>query len=274
MDLQFNRAKVVLTLIAISMAISSFWLTRHYLDQQEQVLTQQLTHQFSNEIQVVVANQDLAPGTFLSSDVLAVAEAPAQFLPIDIISPEDFSNIDGLELKWSVPKGKPILSTYLGNKAAARFSDTIPPGFRAITIEADTLNSHENMIEVGDHVDLFRQKDTVLDILLEMVKVIATGNLRSASQDPDGSLVGDDSNFSDYQSITLLMPIDAIAPVLNAKQSSQLLVLLRNANDTESLNQSDSLNNTINTGIQYLSNKQSFSHMNILSVGNQPNWEQ
>jgi len=272
MDLQLNRVKIGLTLVAIIMAAGSFWLTRHYLNQQEQVLTQRLTHQYANEIQVVVANQDLPQGIFLSSEVLAVAEAPSQFLPMDVISPEAFSDINGLELKWPVPKGKPILSTYLGDKSAARFSDTIPPGFRAITIEADTLNSNENMIEVGDHVDLFQQDETALNILLEQVKVIATGNLRSASQDPNGSLVGDDSNFSDYQSITLLMPLDVIVSVLNAKQSNQLLVLLRNASDSEPLSNNASLNQAINTGIQFVSNKQKQTSMHVLSVGSRPNW--
>lgn len=265
MDLQNKWGKGALIALAIIMASGSFWISKSYLSQQEAILTNELTNQYSSKTQIIVANSQLEPGQFMSSEVLAIADVPDQYLPVDVILPDQFSQIEGLEIKRSVPAGKPVLLSYLGDQIARKFSDTIPVGFRAITIEVDTLNSHENMIEVGDQVDLFLLDETVMSLIKEQVTVLATGNLRSASQDPDGTLIGDDSNYSDYQSLTLLLPLDTLATVRHADQKNTLLVLLRNSNDKQPVYGTDQINATNTLSIPFLSNKQSGSALNILN---------
>lgn len=266
MELQKKWGKSALIVIALAMAGGSFWLSKSYLSKQEAIITSQLTSQYLSKAQIIVASQDLESGQFMSADVLAIADVPDQFLPVDVILPDQFEEIKGLEIQLSIPKGKPILLSYLGDHIARKFSDTIPVGFRAITIEVDTINSHENMMEVGDKVDLFVQNEAVMNLLMERVTVLATGNLRSASQDPDGILIGDNSNYTNYQSITLLLPLASIASVRHAEQSNGLVVLLRNAQDIESIQENVAVISANESVVQYMSNKKPNTTISIIGT--------
>ena len=268
MDWRQHLPKLLLIATSIGLALLSFTLSKQYLATKEATLTATINTQYNQRVQVIVANVPLIAGTFVNQSSLAVAEVPEQFLPSDAIFPEQFGSIDGLEIKWDVPVGKPLLQSYLGTHAAQRFSDTIPAGHRAMTLAVNTLNSNENMIEVGDMVDLFDVKDSDMTLIREQVRVIATGNLRSASLDPDGALVGDDSQFNDYQSITLLLPTDTIAAVHVADQSQRLLVLLRNPRDDRPITQPSNIGNH-KSQVPYVSNKQSAGQLQIQTLDTQ-----
>jgi len=249
-------SKILLIAITLGMASLAYALSVGYLKEKEAVLTDVLTTQYNQQVAILVANSTLAPGSFVTEDLLAVMEIPMQFLPTDALYPDDFDTIRGLEIRWPVGAGKPLLKSYLGQQVAARFSDTIPMGFRAITLSVNAMNSHENMIEVGDKVDLFKVIDTDMTLLQEQVRVIATGNVRSASTDPNGALIGGDDSLNDYQSMTLLLLTEQIAQVRLAEQSQELLVLLRNPKDLASVSTADHTGLPTETQVPFLSNKQ------------------
>lgn len=251
-----HLSKLLLIVTTLGLAGLSYVLSSAYLSEKEAVLTNELNTQYNHKVSVIVANNDLYPGSFVTEEQLAVMDMPLQFLPTDVLYPDDFSLIQSLEIKWPVAAGKPLLKSYLGKPIAERFSDTIPMGFRAITLSVNAMNSHENMIEVGDVVDLFKVIDANMELLNEQVRVIATGNIRSASMDPDGALTGGDGSFNDYQSMTLLLPTDQIARVRLAEQSQTLLVLLRNPKDLVSVNAASNDIGSQPSQVPFLSNKQ------------------
>lgn len=258
-----HLSKSLLTITTLGLAGLSYVLSNAYLVEKEAVLTNELNTQYNQKVSIIVANNDLITGSFVTEELLAVMDVPVQFLPTDALYPDDFPRIQGLEITWPVAAGKPLLKAYLGKPIAERFSDTIPMGYRAITLSVNAMNSNENMIEVGDVVDLFKVIDTNMELLNEQVRVIATGNLRSASMDPNGALTGGDGGYSDYQSMTLLLPTDQIARVLLAEQRQHLLVLLRNPKDQSSVESDVNANISTPTQVPFLSNKQTQGSIQI-----------
>jgi len=103
---------------------------------------------------VVVANADLRPGTFLSSETVAIRDVPRAFLHSDAILAEDWSGIAGRVLSHAIRSGEPVLMSHLAQEAAAGFSSQLDGGMRALTYPLDDQSTISGMLahdEPSDH---------------------------------------------------------------------------------------------------------------------------
>lgn len=221
------------------LAISAWWLSRGWLAEEHAELKAALFADSGQRVNIIVASQNLEPGDVLNVDKLAAALVDPQFLPEDIISTEDFSQIDGFRLKTGIVRGKPLLFSYLQPAVSDFFSELVGPGQRAITLDVDSLSSIEGMISVGDHIDLLlREKngqENSLVILAENVPVIATGSLRRASQQNLAVVQEAEVAQLGYRSLTIVLDAALAARALMARESRSLVYLLRGRGDQSPL---------------------------------------
>jgi pilus assembly protein CpaB len=173
----------------------------------------------------VVAAYDLAVGTRVDADYIAVRQIPREWATSDTLTPEDFIPRTGAVLTYAVRQGDPILSTYLAQDKPSPLSWRVSAGRRAITIPVDEINSLSGMLQAGDLLDLYvsfeHQRRQVTAPLLQGVRVLATGRTGT----------DEDSAASSFSTITLdAGPEDAIKLVA-ARQAGSITAMLRHHRD-------------------------------------------
>lgn len=179
---------------------------------------------------VAVPKQDMEPGVEITSDDLAMRDVPADLLPADAVTPDNFEQFAGRVLRAPVRQGAPLSASSMV-PAYDQFSRVIKPGSVGYTLSVDETNSISGMIAPGDHVDILLsvEQDTtgtrVLP-LLEDINVLATGT-RVGESPPQAD---DEGNYSN---ITLeLAPVQAERLTVASKAGS-LRVMLRQHGDGE-----------------------------------------
>ncbi|GAA5218217.1 Flp pilus assembly protein CpaB [Corallincola platygyrae] len=225
----------------IILAVIAYFSSQSYLQSEKEELLSNIRKKEAATVEVVVSSKKINAGDFIGASNMAVAKVPAKYLPDSYVSPLEFTQYAGKEMLVDMSRGKPLLKIYAGGEKAGRFSDLIAKGDRPLTLEVDSLESNEEMIEVGDHVDLVLmvkggENNTVekLDILAENVNVIATGARRSASTSAQGKTIAP-SDFYGYNTITVVLEAELAGQVLLAQENGDLVVMLRNQVDTEEL---------------------------------------
>jgi len=178
---------------------------------------------------IVVAKTELAAGTRLSSQTLAVRKIPVDFVQSGAIRPEDFARIDGKAIAYDVKSGEMIMWSQMEAVRAPTFSARLAPGQRAITVVVDEINSLSGMLEPGDLIDLMFAVDQngakVVLPLLQSVQVMATG--QRMVDDPKS---GETNQFA---TVTLNTTPDQAKNIIVARETGKLTALLRNPNDKE-----------------------------------------
>jgi pilus assembly protein CpaB len=179
-------------------------------------------------LRVLVPKQDLAKGTALTTQVVAVREMPAEWVHSNAITPEQFDRIEHQKLAYPAARGEALLWSLLEGQRAPSFSSRLMAGRRAITVPVDEVNSISGMIEPGDRIDLLAavRKDNraFLFALLQDVVVLATG--ARAAIDGDGK----DGRRS-FTTITLEASGDDVQRVLAAREIGKLAAVLRAPGD-------------------------------------------
>lgn len=224
---------------ALVLGTAAFLLSRHLLSQEKAHLLRELSLQGSPPMSIIVAAQDLAIDTVLDQQTLAVVETDVTFLPDDVVPPEAFAAVAGLQLKQPLAAGKPLLQSYLKSPISERLADLIQPGQRAVTLEVDTRSSVEGMIRVGDHLDLLVRHGSGgqkrLSVLAEAVPVIATGSLRGANPQDLHHTTAEAEFDGAYGTLTLVMESDLAVQAMLAREQGELVMLLRGSDDQEPL---------------------------------------
>lgn len=248
-------------LAAVALGLSAYFLSKHLIEREKQKLASRMSEgQLSGTI--IVASRPLKAGEILSAENLAATDASIEFLPDDTLTPAQFDEIQGLELRHDLGEGKPLLSSYIQPPISERFSELVGPGQRAVTIDVDNRMSIEGMIRVGDRLDLLlRQGDgseAELEVLAETVPVIATGALRSASQSRPNETVNEAAQDSYYSSLTVILPTELAAVALLAREEGSLIALLRGPSDEQPLGftRIDRHAGSTDKAVQFFSNSQ------------------
>lgn len=176
---------------------------------------------------VAVPKQDLERGTQITSDDLAARPVPADLVPADAITPENYDQYVGRVLRAPLPQGAPVPGAALV-PLYDQFSAVIKAGNVAYTMSVDETNSISGMVAPGDHVDILLTVDEeqggarVLP-LLENVNVLATGN-RIGEQPVNEENPG-------YSNITLELAPREAERLTVAGKAGGLRVMLRHSED-------------------------------------------
>ncbi len=142
-------------------------------------------------VQVVVAKQDLLPGTRITPELASAAFArrswPRELLPPDVVQSAD--SVTGQIVRAAIFAGEPL---YRFKLAAADSSASLPvavaDGMRAFTVPVDEVTGVGGYVLSGSYVDVigtFRnvhesmfghsRGETFSKVILERVKVLASG---------------------------------------------------------------------------------------------------
>lgn len=185
-------------------------------------------------VKVVVASQNLAPGTLLSGQTVAVREVPSAFLHAEAVAADRWSTVSGRVLARPVRAGEPVLMSHLAQDLSAGFSSQLAPGMRALTIPVDEESSISGMLAPADRIDLFftttSGNDAVTLPLLLNVPVIATG-IRTLSND---ALV-ERERIGHYRTVTVSVTPQEAAKITHAQDAGKLTITLRQPNDSDDI---------------------------------------
>lgn len=242
-----SAKSIGLLVVAVLLAVSAGFAGYMYLDQKEKALVQELNAK-ANYIEIIVPVQNMNVGDIVSAETVSIRPVPADYVPDNAIMPADFEAVAGMAITEPISAGKPLQRHQLeGFDSVEKFSQLLKSGQRAITLEIDQLESNENMLSVGDYIDIVvviepeegavddeEEGDKVIEVqpVLERILVLATGT--KTISDPPGYY--DNSNYeSGYSSVTLGVDIKYMQDLIAAKSKGKLHFLLRNPEDENKL---------------------------------------
>jgi pilus assembly protein CpaB len=242
----------VLLFLAVVVAGGLTFLLYKYLDDRETKLKADISAQRVRAgVQVVVPASDAPVGTPLSSSLFVAREIPADMVYDDMIRPEDFPQYRASYLVKPLRRGLPLRAADIDALRGRDFSDILPPGQRALTLEIDTVNATALLLRPGNRVDLYwlgkafhedRTSDDkkVAQLIMPDVLVLATGqDIRprdageAAQQDqtnPNSSAMSRQQGVG-YSTVTLQVPVEDVARIALAQKIGVLRLILRNADD-------------------------------------------
>jgi Flp pilus assembly protein CpaB len=140
---------------AVGFGIVAALLSYIYLKSEEKALIQKYAGRAGAPVTVLVAAQDLPKGSLIRREALSQRKIPAEFAHGDAIRAAEFEQYLGRFLEVEVGAGKPILKSFLDDAFPVDFSDTVPVGRRALTIQVDDKNSIGGFMRPGNRIDLF-----------------------------------------------------------------------------------------------------------------------
>lgn len=186
-------------------------------------------------LRVLCAARNVAEGTELARDMVAIREIPARFVTDSYTKVEEDGAVtnDPVGQRVLVPlnAGDPILLSHL-EPARPEFSAMIQSKGRAVTIDVQERNAVGLWVRPNDHVDVlgsFRDAQTQqlkTVTLLQNVVVLATGRLNAAT-----SHVAEEDRR--YTSVTLLVLPEEAEILTLAQETGTLTLLLRNPEDID-----------------------------------------
>lgn len=242
-----NIKSIGLLAVSLLLAVAAGLAGYMYLERKERAITEELNAK-ANYMEVLVPIQNMNVGDVISADTVSIRPVPSAYVPDAALFPTDFDSIAGMAVSEPISAGKPLQRHQLeGMDNIEKFSQLLKPGQRAITLEIDQIESNENMLNVGDYIDIAvviepgknkkGEEEDAKDFLevrsvMERVLVLATG--RKTISDPTFLYEGS-SYEQGYSSITLGVDVEAIHNLVAAKEKGKLLFLLRNPNDEKKL---------------------------------------
>jgi pilus assembly protein CpaB len=191
----------------------------------------------SKLVSVVVAKDDLPPGTELAAAHLSVRQLPADGAP-----ERAFAGIDelvGRVTEMQVVKGQTVLAPMLAEAGSGSgLQALVPVGMRAITVEVNEFSGVAGLLTPGCRVDVVATLQpsgggmSVARTVVENVRVTAVGRRLGGTSDGDSS---GESTGETSKSVTLLVtPAQAEAIELTAASSRPRLVLRGGRDDRPS----------------------------------------
>lgn len=237
----------LLVAIAIATAGGITWLTYSYITASEARIKAETRRQ-ARGVSVVVPRADAPAGTPLASDVFVARDIPADLVYDDMLRADDFNRFRLATLVKAVRRGRPLRAQDIDALRARDFSDILPAGTRALTLQIDTVNSTDSMLRPGNRVDLYwigKNPDSTTkngsdeaggaqSILLLMpdVLVLATGNdVRPRDSGEAARDMADGAQRENYATVTLQVPVAEAARIVLAQRVGTLRLILRNSED-------------------------------------------
>jgi pilus assembly protein CpaB len=235
---RFNR-RLLLFILAIGMALFAAFLAKMYLNRMEAALMEKYQDR-SEKAEIVVPKDDMPEGALVEIEHFAIRTVNADIVPPDAVRPGNIERAEGQTLKIAIPRGRPLLWSYLSSGATPSFSDMLGKNQRALTIAVDELNSISGMVRPHDRIDLFyvdseqreveapeglgsnKESGKIVVPLLQNVLVKATGNIVRRETSPDGR-----EYERNYSTLTLDLVPEEIGKVILAQEKGMLRAALK-----------------------------------------------
>jgi pilus assembly protein CpaB len=190
-------------------------------------------------VRILCAKTDVAEGTELTHDMVAIREIPAQFVTASFVKVDEEGkpvqeNPVGQRVAVPLKAGDPILVSQFEAARESDFSTMISPNGRAVTIDVQEKSAVGLWVRPNDHVDVvgsFRDPashELKTITLLQNVIVLATGRITANTV----YVADDDKKF---QTVTLLVLPEEAQMLTLGQELGQLTLLLRNPGDLDLL---------------------------------------
>lgn len=242
----------VLLFLAVLVAGGLTFLLYKYLTDRENKLKADLAaSRVKAGVEVVVPAKDAPVGTPLSSSDFVAREISPDLVYDDMIRADNFQQYRASHLVKAVRRGLPLRAGDIDALKGRDFSDIVPVGQRAITVEIDTVNSTALMLRPGNRVDLYwvgkvyHQNQTsdetrMAQLMLADVLILATGQdmrPRDAGEAAEQDQANANSSAMSrqegmgYTTVTLQVPVDEAPRIALAQKVGGLRLILRNSDD-------------------------------------------
>ncbi len=206
---------------AIGFGLAAALMAFIYLKSEKAALLEKYAGANRKEVTVLVAAKDLPKGTVIREEMLSQRRIPAGFVSNDAIPASAYKKYLGRVIEVEVGAGKPLLTSYLDTNFPVDFSDIVPVGRRAMTVQVDDLNSIAGFVRPGNHIDLFVTIPSALSgysagfVSANMIDAIPS-ELRNAIPASllDAARSADTSDTTVQDLVANALPKDLILPVL------------------------------------------------------------
>lgn len=221
---RINRNFIFLGVAAL-LGIGASMMAVHYINSEVAARTQANTPPPQQTRTVVVPVKDLPKGATLTQADIATRDVPADFVPADALTPDNYATYMGQVVDAPLTHGTPIPASAV-ELVMDHFSNIIDPKDVAYSIQVDDTNSVSGLIVPGDHIDILMltTEDQSSDIrpLLGNVLVLATGKRAKGVQAAD-----DKQGDQTYSNLTLEVAPQDAQRIGMAMKVGELRVLLR-----------------------------------------------
>lgn len=226
MAFKINKNWIVLV-AALSVGGLAAWGAKNYLGSQMAEI--EARDKNKAMVRVVVAKTDLAKGSVLLAENVAVRSIPQEWAHSGAITPEQFGRAEGSILAYAANAGESMIWSQLEGQRVPTFSARLTQGRRAVTVPVDEISSLSGMVEPGDLIDIVvsikNDKKSFTFTLLQSVTVLATGTKASQEdKDPEG-------RSRTFSTITLDTSPDDAKRVIAAREVGRVTALLRAPSD-------------------------------------------
>ena len=197
--------------------------------------------QASKQITAVRAKLDIAAYQEITADLLeGFTTTDPQFAPANERI-EKVEDVIGRVTAKAIPARAPVLASMLAPEGTpAGLVGRIPPGFRAVSVKIDEVNSAGYQLSVGDWVDVYvvmdiaagrrGGKETIAEVILQRVQVAAVGR----GGQPDGK--ANTPGGRPAKSATLLVPEEEVPKLHLAQTRGKLTLAMRGEDDKINVN--------------------------------------
>ena len=182
--------------------------------------------------QMVVASRDLPSGTILTREDVEIIQWPSRNTPEGFASQP--GEVIGRGVIGKVHRNEPLLMAKLASKeAGGGLPITIPPGFRAVSVEVDEVVGVAGFVLPGTLVDVLatvmpgtNRSETTTRMILQKIPVLTAD--QSYQSDPAGDPVL-------VTVVTLLVKPDEAEALTLASTEGRIQLALRNTLDVDSV---------------------------------------
>jgi pilus assembly protein CpaB len=242
--------RLLVPILSVAIGILAFALSQRFLQGRLDALERQRQELLAGQqrVWVIVAREDLAPGTTLKREDLQQKAIPAEGVGRSNILPDDSAQILEKKLLYGLKAQEPLLWTDVdvprrptgGLASSISPPDLGRPPLRAVSISVSGAASVSGLVQPNDRVDVLGTFDfpssdgsgdseSVTLTMLQDVTVLATGQ-RVANQRRSPRERG--SRSSGYNTVTLeVTPREAELLVFAEQTRGRLTLSLRHPND-------------------------------------------
>lgn len=177
-----KHREILLFLAGLVLTLSAIFLARHRIAAVEKEIRVKVS-----PVEIVVPSLPISSGETFSVKNLAKKTVPASGTSNRNVPAAEFELLVGARAKGNLAAGEPILWSDVEEPFDVdKFSQAVPAGRRALTIDADSSSSFAGLIRPGDKVDLLcdRENGKSVRIWIRAVPVISVD--RHYNRPPSG----------------------------------------------------------------------------------------
>jgi pilus assembly protein CpaB len=188
----------------------------------------------SEMVEIYVAMQDVNTNDQLLPELLKLEPWPKDKVPQDAITKLD--DLEGRRARTKLFAGEPVRDAKLLGKGDAGMgaADTVPAGFRVVSVRVDAVKSSGNLIKPGDRVDVIvhiashgaRGSEPVTKTFLQDVRVFAVNDVLDRDPSSGNAKVA-------AQTISLLVKPEQVELVTLAEEMGKVRLSMRSPNDDD-----------------------------------------